>query len=100
MDRVRTALIGCGKVGQIHALALAALPESEFVAACDVDLPRATTFATRFGVRPYGDVARMLEECGVQALASTPRTRSMPGRRSRPPGQVSTFWSKNRWRPA
>jgi UDP-N-acetyl-2-amino-2-deoxyglucuronate dehydrogenase len=68
MDRVRTALIGCGKVGQIHALALAALPESEFVAACDVDLPRATTFATRFGVRPYGDVARMLEECGVQAL--------------------------------
>ena len=68
MDRVRTALVGCGKVGQIHAQALAALPESEFVAACDVDLPRATSFATRFGVKPYSDVAQMLDECGVQAL--------------------------------
>lgn len=68
MDRVRTALIGCGKVGQIHAQALAALPESEFVAACDVDLQRATSFATRFGVKPYNDVPRMLDECAVRAL--------------------------------
>ena len=68
MDRVRTALVGCGKVGQIHAQALAALPESEFVAVCDVELQRATSFAARFGVKPYGDMARMLDECGVQAL--------------------------------
>ena len=27
-----------------------------------------TSFATRFGVKPYSDVARMLDECGVQAL--------------------------------
>ena len=63
-----TALIGCGKVGQIHAQALEALPESEFVAACDVELPRAMSFAARFGVKPYSDLARMLAECGVQAL--------------------------------
>ena len=41
MNRVRTALVGCGKVGQIHAQALASLAESEFVAACDVDFERA-----------------------------------------------------------
>ena len=69
MDRVRTALVGCGKVGQIHAQALTALPESEFVAVCDVELDRATSFATRFGVKPYTDVARMLDECGVEALS-------------------------------
>jgi UDP-N-acetyl-2-amino-2-deoxyglucuronate dehydrogenase len=68
MDRVRTAVVGCGKVGQIHAQALSALPESEFVAACDVDLQRAESFATRFGVRPYGDVARLLAESGIQAV--------------------------------
>ncbi len=68
MKRIRTALVGCGKVGQIHARALVALPESEFVAACDVDLSRATAFATRFSVKPYVDVAKMLDECGVQAL--------------------------------
>jgi UDP-N-acetyl-2-amino-2-deoxyglucuronate dehydrogenase len=68
MERLRTALVGCGKVGQIHAQALASLPESEFVAACDVDLVRATSFAARFGVKPYSDVPRMLDECGVQAV--------------------------------
>ena len=68
MDRVRTALVGCGKVGQIHAHGLAALPASDFVAVCDVDLARATSFAARFGVKPYSDLDRMLAECGVHAL--------------------------------
>jgi len=35
---VRTALIGCGKVGGIHAQALASLPESNFVDVCDAQL--------------------------------------------------------------
>jgi UDP-N-acetyl-2-amino-2-deoxyglucuronate dehydrogenase len=68
MNRVRTAIVGCGKVGPIHAQALASLAESDFVAACDVDLPRAVAFASRYGVRPYDDVPRMLEESDVQAL--------------------------------
>ena len=41
MPTVRTALIGCGKVGQIHAAALHALPESELVAVCDSEPQRA-----------------------------------------------------------
>ena len=68
MDQVRTALVGCGKVGHIHAQALATLGESRFVAACDVDLERAAAFGSRYGIRPYDDVARMLEENAVQAL--------------------------------
>jgi predicted dehydrogenase len=68
MDRVRTALVGCGKVGQIHAQALATLPESELVGACDVDSSRAAAFAARYGGRPYGDVATMLREGAPQAV--------------------------------
>jgi UDP-N-acetyl-2-amino-2-deoxyglucuronate dehydrogenase len=68
MDPVRTALLGCGKVGQIHAQALVDLPDSEFVAVCDVDPARATAFAARFGVKPYTDLTLMLAECGVRAL--------------------------------
>jgi UDP-N-acetyl-2-amino-2-deoxyglucuronate dehydrogenase len=60
--------VGCGKVGQIHAQALQSLANSEFVAACDVDMTRATSFAARYGVKPYTDVKMMLDECGVQAL--------------------------------
>jgi UDP-N-acetyl-2-amino-2-deoxyglucuronate dehydrogenase len=68
MNRLRTALVGCGKVGRIHAQALATLAESEFVAACDVDSGRAESFAASFGVKPYDDVSRMLGESGAQAI--------------------------------
>ncbi|HEY7315417.1 MAG TPA: Gfo/Idh/MocA family oxidoreductase [Gemmataceae bacterium] len=73
MTAVRTALIGCGKVGQIHAAALAALPESEFLAVCDSSGERATTFAGRFGVLPFTDVRALLRETRPQAvLIATP----------------------------
>jgi predicted dehydrogenase len=60
VKRLRTALVGCGKVGRTHAAALAALPASEFVAACDADLARATAL----GVAAYSDVTTML--CAVR----------------------------------
>jgi UDP-N-acetyl-2-amino-2-deoxyglucuronate dehydrogenase len=65
---VRTALIGCGKVGSIHAEALRSLPDSDFVAACDADLGRAEAFAARFGVRPFTDLAAMLIASKAEAL--------------------------------
>jgi UDP-N-acetyl-2-amino-2-deoxyglucuronate dehydrogenase len=66
--RVRTALVGCGKVGHIHAQALGALPESHFVAACDVDPVRAREFAARYGVEAYTDVLALLQGSAVEAL--------------------------------
>ncbi len=68
MTRLRTALVGCGKVGGIHAEALRALPESEFVAVCDASSDRSGAFAARYGVRPFTDFAAMYREAGVQAL--------------------------------
>ena len=68
MDRLRTALIGCGKVGQIHAAALLSLPESEFVAACDPQRERAEAFAALHGTRAFADVGAMLAETGAQAV--------------------------------
>ncbi len=67
--RLRTALVGCGKVGHIHAQDLAALPESEFVAACDASAERAAAFAARYGIRPFTEVRAMLREAGVQAVS-------------------------------
>jgi UDP-N-acetyl-2-amino-2-deoxyglucuronate dehydrogenase len=68
MQTVRTALIGCGKVGQIHAAALRALPASDFVAVCDNDRTRAAAFAERYGVRAYTDEQTMLRDTAVQAV--------------------------------
>src|SRR3954452_2472099 len=73
MTMVRTALVACGKVGQIHAAALRDLPESQFVACCDRDPARAAAFAEGYGAKPYSDVAVMLKDAGVQAvLVCTP----------------------------
>jgi UDP-N-acetyl-2-amino-2-deoxyglucuronate dehydrogenase len=55
---LRTALVGCGKVGSIHARALGELPESDFVAACDASLDRAENLAVPWCARPFTDLAR------------------------------------------
>jgi UDP-N-acetyl-2-amino-2-deoxyglucuronate dehydrogenase len=68
MDPVRTALVGCGKVGQIHAAALSTLPESKFVAVCDAQLSRAQDFAARYKVAPFDSIPEMIGRCGVEAL--------------------------------
>jgi predicted dehydrogenase len=68
MKRVRTAIAGCGKVGHIHAAALATLPEAELVAVCDNDGARAAAFGTRYGARPFEDVADMVKAASVEAV--------------------------------
>lgn len=73
MQPVRTALVGCGKVGQIHAAVLHTLPESTFVAVCDSDPERAGSFAQRFGVQAFTDPGSMFRTAGVEAvLIATP----------------------------
>src|SRR5205807_756635 len=68
MDRVRTALIGCGKVGHLHAAALRELPESEFVAVCDSDPARAAAFAQQYGTGAFSEVGAMLAEAQPGAV--------------------------------
>jgi predicted dehydrogenase len=68
MAPIRTALVGCGKVGQIHAAALSSLPESEFVAVCDQSGERAAVFASRFGVRAFTDVPALMRDARPQAV--------------------------------
>jgi len=59
-DRLRTGLVGCGKVGLTHALALSSLGASRFSAVCDADLSRARAFGERFGVAAYQDTGEMV----------------------------------------
>src|SRR5262245_22805884 len=68
MKRIRTALVGCGKVGRTHAEALAQLQESEFVALCDHSRERAEAYAAAYNVRPYVDVEVMLREARPEAI--------------------------------
>lgn len=66
--RLRTALVGCGKVGQIHAQALGTLPGSEFVAACDDQPGRADALGGPYGARGFSDVATMMREAAPEVV--------------------------------
>jgi len=59
-EKLKTGIIGCGKVAAIHAAALTTIQRSAFTAVCDEDEKRAQEFASRFGVKAYTDVEEML----------------------------------------
>jgi UDP-N-acetyl-2-amino-2-deoxyglucuronate dehydrogenase len=67
MDKLKTAVIGCGKVAHIHAEALREIPESDFVAVCGRDPAKAGAFAALYGLKPYTSVAEMVG-AGVEAV--------------------------------
>lgn len=68
MRKIKTALVGCGKVGGIHASALSKLPEAEFVAVCDFTRDRAESFAAKYSARPFTDLPTMFRETGAEVL--------------------------------
>jgi predicted dehydrogenase len=68
MERLKTALVGTGKVADLHAAALQALPESEFTAVCGRTSGKLQAFAAKYGVAAYTDVQEMIGKSGVQAL--------------------------------
>ncbi len=68
MPKLRTGLIGCGKVGHLHAVALAALPESHFVAVCGRTPDKARLFAEKYGVRAYTDAGEMVAAEKLEAV--------------------------------
>lgn len=70
MKPVRVGLVGCGKVGTIHAAALRSLPEAEFVACCDAAPERAAAFAAKYGARPFSDLAAMLREVDAVVIGT------------------------------
>src|SRR6266496_1544292 len=59
--RIRTALVGCGRIGERHARILASSPESDLVGFADVKLEEARAFAAAHGGRPYPGIAELIE---------------------------------------
>lgn len=70
MDKIRLAIIGCGGIARRrHLPALAAQPDVEVVAACDVDLNCCELAAGDFGIpRVCGDYRELLDMPEVDAV--------------------------------
>jgi UDP-N-acetyl-2-amino-2-deoxyglucuronate dehydrogenase len=69
METIGTAVIGCGKVADAHAQAYISLPESRLIGVYDINYERAATFASKYGVRAYKDLAAMVQDRQVQAAS-------------------------------
>lgn len=65
---MKTALVGCGKVGSLHAQALASLPQSELVAVIDNSSERAEAFASKYGGVAYTEIGPAIQATGAQAV--------------------------------
>ena len=69
------ALIGCGRIGQVHAPNVAAHPGSRLVAVADAHAPAAEALGERFGVAARSADAIMAdEEIGAVLIASSTHT--------------------------
>ena len=67
--RLRTAVIGAGTIGTVHARALTELPDDiELVAVADTDLARAEKLAAEYGVEATGDIPALLARTDVDAV--------------------------------
>ena len=72
-SRIRTAVVGAGKMGAIHAKVYSQLPDSELVAVVDTDQNRATQLAENYGCLAFTDCAEVLGKVDAVTVA-TPTT--------------------------
>lgn len=69
MKKLKTGIVGCGKVGDFHGRAYQNLNSSEFTAVCDADRERALAFAERYGVHAYTNIREMAEKEGLDVVS-------------------------------
>jgi predicted dehydrogenase len=96
--KLRVGVVGVGHIGSNHARLYAEIPAAEFVAVYDVDQPRASAIARKYGAKAassvwefgdmidaasvatpttsHYDVARSLLQCGKHLLIEKPITES------------------------
>ena len=68
MRKVKTAIIGCGKVSDLHAGALTKTPESQFVAVYSRNQEKAKRYGEKYGVQGFSDIQEMIVSAGVEAV--------------------------------
>jgi predicted dehydrogenase len=68
LKKIRTAIIGPGKVAHLHAKGILDCENAEFVAICGRTLSKIQAFAVQYGIRPYNDLEEMIKAEKVEAL--------------------------------
>ena len=69
--KIRTAIVGAGKMGAIHAKVYSQLPDSQLVAVVDLDANKASELAGKYGCLACTDCEQILDKVDAVTL-STP----------------------------
>jgi len=70
MDRIRTAVVGCGKMGSIHAKVYHQMPQCELVAVVDIEPEKARTLAEQYHCRACTDCTEILGKVDAVTIAA------------------------------
>jgi len=68
--KVRTAVVGAGKMGAIHAKVYDQLPQSDLVAVVDIRAERAKRLADKYNCPAYTDCSEILEKVDAVTIAT------------------------------
>lgn len=69
LKKIKTGLIGCGKVADTHAHAYMNIEGSEFTAVCSHHIEKARAFADKYGIRAYDNITEMICTEGLEAVS-------------------------------
>lgn len=69
MRKIKTGVIGCGKVGHFHARCFQKLENSEFVGAVGTRPGRGAAFGKEYGVPGFDSLKELVEQTGVEAIS-------------------------------
>jgi len=70
MDKIRTAVIGAGKMGVIHAKVYNQLPQSNLIAIVDTDIKRAKKLARKYKCKAFVDSSEILDKVDAVTIAT------------------------------
>ncbi len=70
MDKIRTAVIGAGKMGAIHAKVYDQLPQCELVGVVDKNIESAQKLAKKYNVEAYTDSTALLGKVDAVTIAT------------------------------
>src|SRR4030042_6430907 len=73
-NKIRTAVIGAGKMGTTHAKVYSSLPQSELVAVVDTDIDKAGKLAKKYRCSAFADSKDILGK--VEAVTISTPTKS------------------------
>jgi len=70
MDKIRTAVVGVGKMGAIHAKVYDSLPQSDLVALVDTDIDKAKKLAKKYKCSALADCSELLGKVEAVTIAT------------------------------